>query len=47
VLAGLLIGLLVAPPAVGSTITITVTNTNDSGPGSLRDAIATSATGAR
>jgi hypothetical protein len=32
-----------APPAFGSTIT--VTNTNDSGPGSLRDAIATSAPG--
>jgi hypothetical protein len=40
--AGLLI-LLSAFPVFGSTIT--VTNTNDSGPGSLRDAIATAADG--
>ena len=42
VLGGLFL-LLMAPPASGSTVT--VTNTNDSGPGSLRDAIATSAPG--
>ncbi len=36
-------GFLMAPPAFGSTVT--VTNTNDSGPGSLRDAIAASAPG--
>ena len=35
VIGGLFL-LLMAPPAFGSTIT--VTNTNDSGPGSLRDA---------
>lgn len=43
VLGGLLLGFLMAPPAFGSTVT--VTHTNDSGPGSLRDAIATSAPG--
>ena len=42
-LGGLLIGSLMAPPALASTVT--VTNTNDSGPGSLRNAIATSAPG--
>jgi hypothetical protein len=43
VLGGLFLGFLMAPPAFGSTVT--VTNTNDSGPGSLRDAIATAAPG--
>lgn len=43
VLGGLLLGVLVAPSAFGSTVT--VTNTDDSGPGSLRDAIAISAPG--
>lgn len=43
VLAGALIGFFMALPAFGSTTT--VTNTNDSGPGSLRDAIATAAPG--
>jgi hypothetical protein len=40
---GSLFFVFMAPPAFGSTIT--VTNTNDSGPGSLRDAIATAAPG--
>lgn len=43
VLAGPLLGFLTALPAFGSTVT--VTDTNDSGPGSLRDAIAISAPG--
>ena len=43
VLGGLILSVLMALPAFGSTVT--VTNTNDSGPGSLRDAIATSAPG--
>jgi hypothetical protein len=42
-LGGVLLSFLMAAPAFGSTVT--VTNTNDSGPGSLRDAIATSAPG--
>lgn len=43
VMGGLLLTLFIAPAAAGSTAT--VTNTNDSGPGSLRDAITTAAPG--